>query len=52
MWFMATFLGIASVIPVGLFVSTSLRALAIASLAPPATLALIPILAIVSQIRR
>lgn len=52
LWFMATFLGVATIIPVGVLVSNSLTAMALASLGPPATLALVPILAIGSQLRR
>lgn len=51
-WFLATFLGVATIIPVGLLVSTSLRSMSLAALVPPTTLALVPILAVVSQARR
>lgn len=52
LWYLATFLGIATVVAVGLFVSKSLGAMALAALVPPSTLALVPILAIGSQLRR
>jgi hypothetical protein len=52
LWFMATFFGVATIIPVGLFVSSSPTSIALAALVPPSTLALLPILGVVSQARR
>lgn len=51
LWFMMTFLGVATIIPVAVFVSSSVTALGLAALIPPTTLALVPILAVVSQAR-
>ena len=48
----STFLAVATIIPIGLVVSRSLSAMALAALAPPTALALVPILAIRSQARR
>jgi hypothetical protein len=51
LWFMMTFLGVATIIPIGLFVSSTVTALALAALGPPTALALVPLVAIVSQAR-
>jgi hypothetical protein len=51
LWFMMAFVGVATVIPIGLFVSSSVIAITLAALGPPTTLALVPLLAIVSQAR-
>jgi hypothetical protein len=51
-WFIATLLGVATIIPISLFVSCSTGAVALSALGPPTTLALVPILAILSQARR
>ncbi len=50
-WVMATLLGLATVAPVAVFVSSSVAAVALAALVPPSALALVPLLAIASQLR-
>lgn len=51
LWLMGTFLGAATVLSAFVFVSSSPSAIALAALGPPTALALVPILAVVSQAR-